>query len=134
MALPLYALIMAGGSGSRLWPLSRQKQPKQALKLIGDRTMFQMAVDRVLPILPPERIIAVTTADQARLLAEQAPRVPRRNFVSEPDGRGTAPVIGLGGLYAKHLAGGEAVVACLTSTIRRRISGSWPSTRAVTRT
>ena len=115
MALPLYALIMAGGSGSRLWPLSRQKRPKQALKLIGDRTMFQMAVDRVLPILPPERIIAVTTADQARLLAEQAPQVPRRNFVSEPDGRGTAPVIGLGGLYAKHLAGGEAVVACLTA-------------------
>lgn len=115
MALPLYALIMAGGSGTRLWPLSRQKQPKQALKLTGDRTMFQMAVDRALPILPPERIIAVTTADLAGLLAEQTPQVPRRNFVGEPAGRGTAPVIGLGSLYARHLAGGEAVVACLTA-------------------
>ena len=115
MLLPLYALIMAGGSGSRLWPLSRQNRPKQALKLIGDRTMFQMTVDRLLPILPAERVIVITTADLTELLAEQTPQVPRRNFVVEPEGRGTAPVIGLGALYAQHLAGGEAVVACLTA-------------------
>ncbi|MEK7807936.1 MAG: sugar phosphate nucleotidyltransferase, partial [Chloroflexota bacterium] len=59
--LPLYAIIMAGGSGTRLWPLSRQSRPKQSLKLIGERTMFQLAVDRLLPILPAERIIVVTT-------------------------------------------------------------------------
>ena len=48
-----YALIMAGGSGTRLWPLSRQNRPKQALKLVGERTMFQHAVDRLAPLFPP---------------------------------------------------------------------------------
>jgi len=115
MQLPLYALIMAGGSGTRLWPLSRQTRPKQALKLIGEFTMFQLAVDRLLPIMPPERIIVVTTADLAATLTAQTPTLPRRNFVIEPEGRGTAPVIGLGALYARRLAGGDVVVACLTA-------------------
>ena len=115
MQLPYYALIMAGGSGSRLWPLSRRDKPKQVLKLLGERTMFQLAVDRLLPIFAPERIITVTTADLADELAAQAPNLPRRNFLVEPQGRGTAPVIGLGALFARHLAGGEAVVACLTA-------------------
>lgn len=115
MALPLYGLIMAGGSGTRLWPLSRQAQPKQALKLIGERTMFQMAVDRLLPIVPADHIITVTTAELADLLAAQTPELPRANFVVEPAGRGTAPVIGLGARWARHLAGREVVVACLTA-------------------
>lgn len=115
MSLPFYALIMAGGSGTRLWPLSRQARPKQALKLVGDRTMFQQAVDRLLPIMPPERIITITTGDLAGMLAEQAPMLPQANFIVEPEGRGTAPVIGLGAHYARYLAGGEAMVACLTA-------------------
>jgi mannose-1-phosphate guanylyltransferase len=115
MSLPLYALIMAGGSGTRLWPLSRQKQPKQSLKLVGDRTMYQQAVDRLLPIMPADHIITITTADLADLMAEQAPEVPQQNIVIEPEGRGTAPVIGLGAHYARYLAGGDAVVACLTA-------------------
>ncbi len=116
MSLPFYAIIMAGGSGTRLWPLSRQNRPKQAIKLIGERTMFQLAVDRLLPIMPPEHIITVTTAELADQLSAQTPDLPRRNFVVEPEGRGTAPVIGLGASYAKHLAGGQnVVVACLTA-------------------
>ncbi len=115
MQLPYFAIIMAGGSGSRLWPLSRQDSPKQVLKLLGERTMFQLAVDRLLPIFAPERIITVTTVDLADQLAAQAPMLPRRNFLIEPQGRGTAPVIGLGALYARHLAGGEAVIACVTA-------------------
>jgi len=77
--------------------------------------MFQMAVDRLLPILSPEQIITITTADIADMLAEQAPMLPRENFLREPSARGTAPVIGLGALYARQRAGGEAVVACLTA-------------------
>src|SRR3990172_8524520 len=115
MQLPYFALIMAGGSGSRLWPLSRQDRPKQVLKLLGERTMFQLAVDRLLPTFAPERIITVTTVDLADELASQAPVLPRGNFLVEPEGRGTAPVIGLGALFARHLAGGEAVLACLTA-------------------
>ena len=63
-----YALIMAGGSGTRLWPLSRKNRSKQSLKLVGDRTMFQQAVDRLLPLFPPERIFVVTREEQSPLL------------------------------------------------------------------
>lgn len=77
--------------------------------------MFQVAVERLLPILPPDRIVAVTTADLAETLAEQAPMLPQRNFLIEPEGRGTAPVIGLGALYARFLADRHTVVACLTA-------------------
>jgi len=57
----LYAVIMAGGSGTRLWPLSRQGKPKQALRLVGEKTMFQHAVDRLAPLFSPERIYVVTS-------------------------------------------------------------------------
>jgi mannose-1-phosphate guanylyltransferase len=57
-----HAVIMAGGSGTRLWPLSRQNYPKQALRLIGEQTMFQYAVERILPIFPMERIFVVNRA------------------------------------------------------------------------
>ena len=94
-----YAVIMAGGSGTRLWPLSRRDYPKQALKLVGDKTMFQYAVERIQPIFPPERIMVVTLAKHAAILMEQVPDLPRENFILEPDGRGTAPAIGLAAIH-----------------------------------
>lgn len=115
MTPPLYAVIMAGGSGTRLWPLSRQSRPKQVLRLMGERTLYQMAIDRLTPMMPPERIIVITTADLADTLESQAPEIPAANIVVEPEGRGTAPVIGLGALMAEQRAGGEAVIACLTA-------------------
>ncbi len=110
----LYALIMAGGSGTRLWPLSRRKRPKQALRLIGNKTMFQVAVERLLPLLPPERILALTAGDLAPALAEQTPELPRENFIEEPEGRGTAPAIGLGALHVRR-RNPAAIMACLTA-------------------
>lgn len=109
-----YAVIMAGGSGTRLWPLSREKYPKQALKLIGERTMFQHAVDRLLPMFPPERIHVVTCAEHVAILAEQSPTIPRVNFILEPEGRGTAAAIGLAALILRE-KDPEAVMAVLTA-------------------
>jgi mannose-1-phosphate guanylyltransferase len=94
-----YAVIMAGGSGTRLWPLSRQAHPKQSLTLVGSRTMFQHAVDRLDPLFPSDRIFVVTRAEHAAQLRAQAPELPAENFILEPEGRGTAPAIGLAAIH-----------------------------------
>jgi mannose-1-phosphate guanylyltransferase len=94
-----YAVIMAGGSGTRLWPLSRRHYPKQALKLIGDKTMFQYAVERISSIFPPERIFVVTLAEHATILQNQVPEIPTKNFILEPEGRGTGSAIGLAAIH-----------------------------------
>jgi len=91
----LYAVIMAGGAGTRLWPLSRKSQPKQALRLIGERTMFQHAVDRLAPLLPMECILVVTSPAIAAVLRPQVPGLPEENFILEPSGRDSAPAAGL---------------------------------------
>jgi mannose-1-phosphate guanylyltransferase len=91
-----YAVIMAGGSGTRLWPLSRRDKPKQMLPLLEEhRTLFQTTVDRLGGLLPPERIYVVTVAEQADGLRAQSPGIPAENFIVEPAPRGTASVIGL---------------------------------------
>jgi mannose-1-phosphate guanylyltransferase len=109
-----YAVIMAGGGGTRLWPLSRQGHPKQSLRLLGERTMFQTAVDRLAPLFAPERILVVTGARQAESLRRQSPELPEANFILEPAPRGTAPAIALA---ASHLRRRDpaAVMACLTA-------------------
>jgi len=114
MSEHLYAVIMAGGGGTRLWPLSRQAHPKQMLKLFGERTMFQLAVDRLLPLLPLERICVVTGADQIAALAAQYPELPLENFIIEPQGRGTAPCIGLAAVHLQR-RDPDAVMAVLTA-------------------
>ena len=90
-----YAVIMAGGGGTRLWPLSRKSRPKQMLKLVSERTMFQMAIDRLAGVFTPERILVVTVAEQAAALQKECPELPMENFILEPMPRGTASVVGL---------------------------------------
>jgi len=99
-----YVVIMAGGGGTRLWPLSRQNKPKQMLHLLGDRSFFQMAVDRLNGLIPPDRILVVTTADQAEGLRGQAPEIPVENFILEPMPRGTASVVGLAAIALRQQA------------------------------
>ncbi|MEK6223197.1 MAG: sugar phosphate nucleotidyltransferase, partial [Chloroflexota bacterium] len=95
MSVNYYAEIMAGGRGTRLWPLSRSKRPKQMLQLVGDRSLFQVAVDRITPLFSLDKILVVTTAEQAVALQKQYPEIPKRNFITEPAPRGTASAIGL---------------------------------------
>jgi len=90
-----YAVIMAGGGGTRLWPLSRKEKPKQLLPLLGKETLFQSTVARLKSLFPPERILVVTVAEQAREMREQAPSIPVANYLIEPAPRGTASVVAL---------------------------------------
>jgi mannose-1-phosphate guanylyltransferase len=91
----LHAVVMAGGSGTRFWPKSRRNRPKQLLRLYGDATMLQQTVARVAPLVPPERVLVVTGADQAEAVRAQLPDVPPRNVLAEPCPRDTAPCVGL---------------------------------------
>jgi mannose-1-phosphate guanylyltransferase len=95
----MYALILAGGGGTRLWPYSRAGRPKQFLAIGGERTMLQQTLDRILPLVPPERVLIATGAVYAGLVAEQLPEVPAANVLLEPEGRSTAPCIGLAALH-----------------------------------
>jgi mannose-1-phosphate guanylyltransferase len=109
-----YAVIMAGGGGTRLWPISRRKHPKHVLPLLGKRTLFQSTLDRLDGFIPLEYTLVVTTADQAKELKKQAPQLADENFLIEPQPRGTASVIGLAAeVIMKHDP--EATMMVLTS-------------------
>ncbi len=108
----LYIIIMAGGKGTRFWPLSRAKMPKQLLSITSKRTMIQETVDRILPIIPLQRIMVVTTYLHTEEIRLQLPDLPCENMLVEPIGRNTAPCIGLA---ASHLVrrDPDAVMAVL---------------------
>ncbi|WP_165246469.1 mannose-1-phosphate guanylyltransferase [Paludisphaera soli] len=91
----LFAIIMAGGSGTRFWPKSRRNRPKQLLNLHGDSTMLQQTVARIAPLVPAERVFIITGADQAEATREQLPQLPAANVIAEPCPRDTAPCVGL---------------------------------------
>jgi mannose-1-phosphate guanylyltransferase len=98
----LYAVIMAGGIGSRLWPRSRTVSPKQFLDLVGPHTMLQDTVHRIEPLIPAERILLVVGAEHAGAVLAQVPALSRDNLVLEPEARGTAPCIGLSALVIQQ--------------------------------
>ncbi len=114
MEAPFFAVVMARGGGTRLWPLSRQKRPKQLLPLFNGRSLFRDAVDRLDPLFPAERILVVANAALLPALHKEAPQVPRGNFLCEPEPRSTAPAIALATAEIEHRCG-SAVMACLTA-------------------
>ena len=91
-----YAMIMAGGAGRRLWPLSRGNRPKQLLPLLDGRNLLEMAVSRLAGLFENENIWVITNAEYADKVASALPDVPRENIVGEPEGRDTAAAIALG--------------------------------------
>ncbi len=90
-----YGLIMAGGRGTRFWPRSRRRTAKQVLRFMGERSLIQQTVDRLKPVLPPERIWVVTNEFLRDEIVRQLPEVPARQILAEPAQRNTAPCIGL---------------------------------------
>lgn len=94
-----HAVIMAGGSGTRLWPLSRQDRPKQLLHLFGGKSLSRIAFERLSGLLPPERIYVITGTHYLPAIASELPELPAENLFGEPCPRDTAPAVGL----AAHL-------------------------------
>ncbi len=110
----LYALIMAGGGGTRLWPESRAALPKQFIALFGQRSLLRIAFDRILPVVPAARVLVVTGRRYVGAVAKQLPELPAENIIAEPAGRNTAPAIGLGALHLREREP-DAIMAVLTA-------------------
>jgi mannose-1-phosphate guanylyltransferase len=91
-----FVIIMAGGRGERFWPVSREKTPKQLLRLLGNRSFLQQAVDRVAPVVPLKNIFVITNEAQAPEVRKQLPKLPKKNIVAEPMGRDTCAAVTLG--------------------------------------
>src|SRR6185437_13991644 len=90
-----YPVILAGGSGTRFWPRSRRKMAKQVLNLDGDRSMIQQTVDRLLPLSDEKKIWVITNDHLTGVIGRQLKELPKKQIVSEPAARNTAPAIGL---------------------------------------
>lgn len=92
---PMYAVVLAGGGGTRLWPLSRPDRPKPFLPLLGEETLLQRTVRRLAPLIEPQDVYIVTDRRHLALVAEQLPEVPAANVLGEPVGRNTAAAVAL---------------------------------------
>ena len=95
----MFAVIMAGGKGTRFWPRSRERMPKHLLDILGERTILRETVDRIRPIVPADRTLVVTGRSHAAEVIRQLPEIPPENILIEPVGRNTAPCIGLAALH-----------------------------------
>ncbi len=91
-----FVIIMAGGRGERFWPVSREKTPKQLVRLLGEKSFLQEAVERVAPLVPLKNIFVITNAAQAAEVRKQLPKLPKANVVAEPVGRDTCAAVTLG--------------------------------------
>jgi mannose-1-phosphate guanylyltransferase len=111
-AVDLHAVIIAGGKGTRFWPLSRARMPKQFLPIASSRTMLEETVRRILPLVPPKKILTVANAAQTKIIARLLPRFPKGNLLVEPAGRNTGPslLLAMARIFLKNP---DAVVAVL---------------------
>ncbi len=106
-ALPAYAVILAGGRGTRFWPRSRTRTPKQLLNIVGRDTMLVQTAARLAPVFPASRLWVVTNTEQASAVRRQLPRVAPSHILEEPAGRNTAAAIGLAAAHLLHIGLGK---------------------------
>ncbi len=111
----MIALIMAGGSGTRFWPLSRESKPKQYQKLFDNKSMLQNTVERLYPLIGPKNIYIVSTESQLKLIRDDVPQIPVENIIIEPVGRNTAPCIAYSAMYLKNLYPADETMIVLPS-------------------
>jgi mannose-1-phosphate guanylyltransferase len=114
--LAAHAVILAGGRGTRFWPRSRTRTPKQLLNIVGKNTMLEQTAARLAPLFPPSRQWVVTNSEQAAAVRKQMPRVPASHILAEPVGRNTAAAIGLAAAHLLHEGLGkenDAIMAVL---------------------
>jgi mannose-1-phosphate guanylyltransferase len=97
-----YAVIMAGGSGERFWPMSTPDRPKQFLQFLGGKSLLRQTVERIEPLIPLDRQIVVTGVRHAQLVQQEIPELPSSNLLCEPIGRNTAACIGLASLLIER--------------------------------
>jgi mannose-1-phosphate guanylyltransferase len=100
MSNPIYALILAGGSGERFWPLSRRARPKQLLRLVSEKTLLEETVGRLEGLVPSERILILTNVEQEAAVRDLLKKFPKENIVAEPHKRDTAAAVALGAGWA----------------------------------
>jgi len=106
-------VVPAGGGGTRLWPRSRRATPKQFLDIVSERTMLQETADRVRALVSPDHLFVITNAQHLGPVREQLPDVPSANIVGEPEGRDSAPAIGLMAALLEKTLGPDAVMVVL---------------------
>jgi len=111
--LVTHAVVLAGGRGTRFWPRSRTRTPKQLLNIVGKETMLEQTVARLRPLIPAERVWTVTNAAQAAAVRKQVPAAARKRVLIEPKGLNTAVAIGLAAIHARHTVRGDALLAVL---------------------
>jgi mannose-1-phosphate guanylyltransferase len=110
--LPAYAVLLAGGRGTRFWPRSRMRTPKQLLNIVGKHTMLRQTWDRLSPLFPADRVTVVTNSEQAKAVRKELPRIRAEMLLAEPAGRNTAAAIGLAAIHLAHQHG-DALMAVL---------------------
>ena len=109
----MWAIVLAGGIGSRFWPLSTPDRPKQLLKLIGERPLIAETIARLSPLIPPQRVLVLTSRDIAPAIHAAIPEIPKENMLVEPRPLGTAAALAWGAQEIIRRAGPEAVFCCV---------------------
>ncbi len=110
--MDMRAVIIAGGAGTRFWPLSRKKRPKQFLPIVSDKTMIEETVHRLLPLIPSSNIFTIASSELTQGIKDLLPELPEDNLMVEPQGKNTAPSLMLATARI-YLQNPKAVVACL---------------------